>query len=68
MFDDEEKGILQALEEGCLKSSPDAETEIALAKQAAKNTLSKTNSINSRSPRGVRVQHRHTHTSMFGHH
>lgn len=45
MFDDEEKGILQALEEGCLKSSPDAETEIALAKQAAKNTLSKTKSI-----------------------
>ncbi len=45
MFDEEEQGILQALEVGDLTSSPDAETEIALAKQAARETLSKSKSI-----------------------
>ncbi len=45
MFDDEEQSILQALEDGRLKSSPNAETEIALARQAAKDTLSKSKSI-----------------------
>lgn len=45
MFDEEELGILQALDEGSLKSSINAEQEIALAKQAAKETLSKSKSI-----------------------
>lgn len=45
MFDEEELGILQALEEGRLRSTIDVEQEIALAKQAAKETLSKSKSI-----------------------
>lgn len=45
MFDEEELHILQALEAGQLKSSINAEQEIALAKQAARETLGKSKSI-----------------------
>ena len=45
MFDKEELEILQALEDGALKLSIDAEEEISLAKQAAKEYLSKSKNI-----------------------
>jgi predicted DNA binding CopG/RHH family protein len=45
MFDEEELIILEALESGVLKSSIDAEQEIALARQAARESLSKSKNI-----------------------
>ena len=45
MFDDEETGILEALEDGSLVRSIDADEEIALAKKAAKEHLSKSKNI-----------------------
>ena len=45
MFDKEELEILEALEEGQLKKSINADEEIALAKQAAKEYLSKSKNI-----------------------
>ncbi|HIP19967.1 MAG TPA: hypothetical protein EYG70_02445 [Sulfurimonas sp.] len=45
MFDKEEIEILEALEDGVLKKSIDAETEIALAKQSAKAYLSKSKNV-----------------------
>jgi predicted DNA binding CopG/RHH family protein len=45
MFDKEELEILEALEEGQLKKSINVDEEIALAKQAAKEYLSKSKNI-----------------------
>jgi predicted DNA binding CopG/RHH family protein len=45
MFDKEELEILEALEDGQLKKSINADEEIALAKQAAKEYLSKSKNI-----------------------
>ncbi len=45
MFDQEEIEILEALESNQLKKSIDAEEEIALAKQSAKEYLSKSKNI-----------------------
>ena len=45
MFDEEELSILEALEAGQFKSSINAEEEIMLAKQAAKDSLNKAKSI-----------------------
>ena len=45
MFDKEELEILEALEDSQLKKSINADEEIALAKQAAKEYLSKSKNI-----------------------
>jgi predicted DNA binding CopG/RHH family protein len=45
MFDEEELAILEALDSGVLKSSIDAEQEISLARQAARESLSKSKNI-----------------------
>jgi predicted DNA binding CopG/RHH family protein len=45
MFNKEELEILEALEDGQLKKSINADEEIALAKQAAKEYLSKSKNI-----------------------
>lgn len=45
MFDDEELNIIEAVEKGQLTRVANAEQEITLAKQAAKETLSKSKSI-----------------------
>jgi predicted DNA binding CopG/RHH family protein len=45
MFDAEEMGILEALENNTLMKSVDADEEIALAKKAAKEYLSKSKNI-----------------------
>lgn len=45
MFDEEELFILDAVEQGALKSSFNAEEEIALARQAARESLSKSKNI-----------------------
>ena len=45
MFDQEEAGILEALENNRLSRSIDADEEIALARQAAKEYLSKSKNV-----------------------
>jgi len=45
MFDSEEMGIVNALEKGTLIRSVDAEEEVALARKAAKEYLSKSKNI-----------------------
>ena len=45
MFDQEEQEILEALDNNQLKRSANADEEIALAKQAAKEYLSKSKNI-----------------------
>ena len=48
MFDEEELRILEALEAGKLKSCINAEEEIMLAKQAAKDSLNKSKNVTPR--------------------
>ena len=47
-LDEEERDILERFERGELRSAPDAEHEVELARQAARSTFNKTKRVNLR--------------------